>query len=84
MQAEVKIKLNSGGVRSLLRSAEVKADLDARARRIAATAGQGMVATSTIGRKRALAMVRTASTDAMVREATSRDLTRAIDAGRGR
>lgn len=83
MPPQVRIKLNSSGVRALLKDPAVEQDLMARAKRIAATAGRGMVATSTTGRKRALAMVRTASTEAMVAEATSRALTRAIDAGRG-
>jgi hypothetical protein len=82
--ATVRIKLNSGGVRELLRSSEVENDLKGRAQRIAAAAGEGMVATSTVGRRRALAMVRTASTKAMVAEATERRLTMAIDAGRSR
>jgi len=80
--SQVQIKLNSAGVREMLRSPGVRADLDSRARRIAAQAGPGMSAASSIGRRRALAMVWTDTPDAMAAEATSRALTRAIDAGR--
>lgn len=77
------VKLVSKGMRDLLRSDEVRSDLAERARRIAAAAGPGMAYSSTIGRRRALAMVWTDTPEAMVAEAHGRDLTRAIDAGRG-
>lgn len=80
--ANVKIKLNRPGVRELLRSAEVQADLARRARAIAAAAGPGMEVDTEVGSNRARASVRTVTTDARRREATERALTRAIDAGR--
>lgn len=77
------IKLNSSGIRELLKSPGVVADLEDRASRIAAAAGAGMeTAGATIGRNRARATVVTASYEAMLAEATDRALTRAIDAGR--
>jgi hypothetical protein len=76
------VKLNRKGMRDLLRSEEVRKDLDRRAARVAAAAGPGMEHSSTIGRNRALAMVWTETVDAMVAEATDRKLTRAIDAAR--
>lgn len=76
------IKLNRAGMKELLRSEEVRRDLERRARNIAVSAGDGMGHSSTIGRKRALAMVWTDTPEAMVAEARTRKLTRAIDAGR--
>jgi hypothetical protein len=60
----------------------VQKDLDRRAARIAAAAGPGFEATSQPSR-RARASVITATAEARAAEATSRALTRAIDAGRG-
>jgi hypothetical protein len=80
---DVKIELNAAGVRALLQSGEVQADLHSRAQRIAGAAGEGMEVESSVGRSRARATVRTESTDARVAEATGRSLTNAIDAGRG-
>lgn len=77
-----KVKLNSQGVRALLRSTEVRNDLERRARRIAAAAGDGMEAESSIGRNRARASVWTATIEAMRAEADEMALTRALDAGR--
>lgn len=79
---DVKIELNSDGVRALLRSPGVQADLDARARRISAAAGPGMLPTVEAGKTRARASVITASDEARRAEATGRALTRAVDAGR--
>lgn len=79
---DVKVKLNKAGVRELLRSAEVEADLVSRARRIASAAGSGHEVQSGKGRNRARAEVVTATFDAMREEAMNRNLTRAIDAGR--
>ena len=81
--ARPRIELNSAGVRELLRSPEVRADLDSRARAIAAAAGEGMESDSQVGKGRARATVWTDTVEAMEAEATERALTRAIDAGRG-
>ena len=80
--ADPKVKLNKAGMRDLLRSDEMRRDLDRRAAAIAATAGDGMAHATTVGRNRALAMVWTATFEAMRAEAVDRKLTRAIDAGR--
>ena len=80
--ANVRIVLNRKGVRELLRSPEVLADLERRARRIASSAGPGHAVDSEVGRNRARASVRTDSIDAMLAEADTHQLTRAIDAGR--
>jgi hypothetical protein len=69
-------------MRDLLRSPEVRRDLERRARNIAAAAGPGFEADSEIGRNRARASVWTATFEAMAAEATDRALTRSIDAGR--
>lgn len=78
----VRIELNSQGVRDLLRSSEVKADLQRRADNIAAAAGPGFVADSTTGPNRARASVGTTDIESMRAEAEDRALTRALDAGR--
>ena len=77
-----RIKLNSKAVRDLLRSSEMVADLDARARRIEQAAGPGHKSEAQAGRSRALASVWTVTRQAKEDEARSRSLTRAIDAGR--
>ena len=84
MFKSVRIELNAAGVRSLLQSSDVQADLQGRAERIAAAAGGApdFVAESRVGATRARASVRTATFDGMRAEATDRVLSRALDAGR--
>lgn len=77
-----RIELNSQGVRELLKSNEIKADLQRRAEAIARAAGPGFIADSTVGPNRARASVGTTDIDSMRAEAEDRVLTRAIDAGR--
>lgn len=85
----VRVKVNRTAVRTLLRSSEMRAELERRARRIAAAADAnagtpgGHRVDSDIGKNRARAAVITATPKAMHQEATKRSLTRAIDAGRG-
>lgn len=78
----VRIELNSRGVRELLRSPGVRADIDRRVRAIAAAAGEGMEPSTIAGRNRARGSVITGTWDARHSEATNRALTRALDAGR--
>lgn len=80
--ANIRIEVNRKGVRDLLRSREVEADLTRRAQAIAAAAGAGHEVDSEVGRNRVRVSVRTDTIDAMLAEATSRSLTRALDAGR--
>lgn len=80
--AKVRIVLKRRGVRDLLRSFGVQADLERRAENIAAAAGPGHEAESEVGPNRARASVRTDTVEAMLAEASTRSLTRAIDAGR--
>lgn len=80
--ARIRIALNRKSVRSLLSSPAVAADLERRARAIAAAAGPGHRVESAIGRNRARAAVITDTAEAAFAEATGRSLTRAIDAGR--
>jgi len=77
-----RIVLKAGGARELRRHPKIEADLLARAKRIAAAAGDGHEASSQVGVNRARASVITVSFPAMVREARDRTLTRSIDAGR--
>jgi hypothetical protein len=81
--ANIRVEVNSAGIQGVLKSAEVQADLEARARRIAAAAGAGMEAGSRIGKTRARASVITATRKARLAEAVDRALTKALDAGRG-
>lgn len=75
------IKLNRPGVRELLRDPKT-IDLENRTRRMAAAAGPGMEPDVSVGKERARGEVRTDTVDAMLAEAKTRDLTRAIDAAR--
>lgn len=77
------IKLNRRGMRELLRSQSVLADLERRAKDISDAAGPGHRVEAQVGRNRARAAVITDTVDAKLGEAKRRTLTRAVDAGRG-
>lgn len=77
-----RLVVHHDAIAELLKSAEVQADLERRGRQIAAAAGEGMEVETRVGRTRARTSVFTATEDAIIAEATRRDLTRAIDAGR--
>jgi hypothetical protein len=80
----MRFKLNARALRELCNSPAVVAELKRRASRIAAAAGEGMVVMpAETGRNRARVAVITATYRARHAEATSRALTRALDAGRG-
>lgn len=83
MAEKFRVEINSAGIQALLKSGEVEAFLKAKAERIAAAAGEGMEATSRIGKTRARASVVTATRAARKAEAVDRALTKALDAGRG-
>jgi hypothetical protein len=80
--ANVKIKLNRAGVRTLLRGSEMQAILRRSAGGIAGAAGPGHEVHVSAGRNRARAEVVTKTIDAMLAEAKNRNLTRAVDSGR--
>lgn len=80
--ANVKVVVNRQAVRELLKSPEIRADLERRGRRIASAAGAGHEVESFMGRNRVRVTVRTDTFEARYAEATTRDLSRAIDAGR--
>lgn len=79
----IRIKWNHDGFRQLLQSDGVLNDLQQRAERIAAAAGEGFEVEVRVGATRAHARVYSATPDAMRAEETDHVLTRAIDAGRG-
>lgn len=79
----VKIKLNHNTVGQLLRSHEMQAILNQKGHQIAAAAGPGHRVEEGPTPKRARTAVITDTWHARKAEATSRNLTRAIDAGRG-
>ncbi len=78
-----RVKLNSRAIAALLKSPEVRRDLEDRAKRGAAAAGPGYSYESSIGRTRALAMVWADSPEAKWREGREHNLMRAQDAMRG-
>lgn len=82
MGKNVRIVVNHEGVRALLHSPSVLADLKRRADAIAAKAGPGMVVTTHVGPNRVRANVITATMPARIAEAKHRALTAAIDAAR--
>lgn len=69
--------------RQVLKGPGTLAELRRRADRVAALAGEGMEASSMVGRNRARASVVTATFDARRAEAKTRALSRAFDAARG-
>jgi hypothetical protein len=77
------LRLNSSGMREMLKSSGVMADLVARAERVAQTAGPGMEASSVTGKTRARASVITATTEARYNEASGKTLTRAFGQAAG-
>lgn len=80
-----KFVANPKGIRELLRSPQVAADLAVRAQRVAAAASDSSAkynVHSEIGRNRARAAVVTGNIEAMVVEAREHRLARAIDAAR--
>lgn len=82
--AGVRISINKAGARALLKSPAVQADLRARAERIANAAGgePDFEVDVRTGSSRARASVRTATAAGRRAEATTRALSRAVDAGR--
>lgn len=78
----VTVKMNRQGVDALLKSPDVAAELNRRARRIASAAGPGMEVRSSIGRTRARAVVITSTPEARAAEATDRRLSAALWSGR--
>lgn len=87
MATQIRIQRNSRGIRALLQSAAVQADLVARAQRIeeqARALGDGeFEARGWRGADRAQATVITADAEAMRSQAESNVLIRALGAGRG-
>lgn len=81
-KSKARIEMNGKGIRALLQSAGIRADLERRAARIAAAAGEGFTSNGYTGRNRARAGVVTATSAARRAQAEDKALTRAIDAGR--
>lgn len=77
-----KVVINRDGARAVRCAPGVLADLERRARAIAAAAGPGMVVRTSVGPNRARAAVITATLRARRGQAKDKRLTRAIDAGR--
>ncbi len=79
----VRVKVNRKAVVWYLKGGGgVREDLDARAARISAAAGEGMEVDGDVGQKRYRASVRTATFEARKAEAKGRALSKALAAGR--
>lgn len=76
------VKINHKGIRDLLRSEEIAADLEDRAWRVADAAGEGHRVEVSIGPNRARAAIITDTYEAARSEAEDRTLTQAVDAAR--
>lgn len=72
------VAINRKGIRTILRSAEMRAMLERHATRIARNAGPGHETDSAVGRNRARASVIAATPEARRAEQTRRALTRAL------
>lgn len=81
--AKVRIEVNRKGVSEILKDHRTEALCMEVAERVAATAGEGMEASSQIGARRARASVITATFEARLAEAQGRALSRAVESGRG-
>lgn len=83
MAAGVKLVMNYAGMKAIMKSPGVLADLMRRGNAVRAAAGHGHMVTSRIGQTRARVSVITGTEGARRREAETRNLTRALDAARG-
>lgn len=84
MATKIKIEMIPAGFSGTMRSAEVKADLKARAERVRdATGVEGFEVIETDNAGRSGALVVATTYEARKAEATDKVLTKAIDAGRG-
>lgn len=80
--ADVTVRLKIGGIRQVLRSAEVQKEVARRAQRGAAAAGPGIEAVVKPHKYTARAFVQTADEEGRRREADGKVLNRALDAMR--
>lgn len=81
MAKQVIIKVNSAGVRELLKSDDFRYDMLQRAKAIADTAGEGYIAVAAVGFDRAYGIVRTDTPEARLDEAQNHTLLRSLHAG---
>lgn len=78
MASKIRVVLNHGQVRALLRSQEMLAVVKAEAQAMADIAGPGFEVSAVLGENRARASVITATVDAQLSEARDRTLTKAL------
>lgn len=84
MAKNMRVKWHLKNWKALRNSPEVRADLDSRASRIAATAGEGFTRRQAkVGKNRARASVGTNSWASMKAQSEDNVLQRALNAGRG-
>ena len=81
--ARKKTDVNAKEVGGLLKGTAMRADITRRVRAIAAAAGPGFTPSVVVGRTRIRGSVITSTQAARQAEATTRALSRALDAGRG-
>lgn len=81
-KVNIRVRLNRSGIRAMLRSEGVQADLLRRAENVARAAGPGHEASVIPGKNRARASVITVTREAKEAEATRRNLSTSVDAAR--
>lgn len=81
MATTVRVQIDRKAIGQFLKGSQVQAMLRSHAQRIAANAGPGFEARSSVGRTRARSVVIATTTEARLAEATDRSLSRAL--GRG-
>lgn len=81
-RSKIRVEMNSKGVGQLLKSDEVRRDLERRAAAIAQAAGPGHILDTNMGPNRVEVEVVTRTFEARANEARNRSLSRAIGAGR--
>lgn len=79
---QIRIELDSKGIKQLLQGAEVGDDIKRRTDAVARRAGEGMRSSTYTGRDRVRGMVWTGTAEARKAEAESRALLKALDAAR--
>jgi hypothetical protein len=83
MSVTIRVQIDQKAVGELLKGVEVQEDLTSRGDAIQAAAGPGHSVLLRTGGDRAAVFIRTETAEAKYKEATERNLTRALDAGRG-
>lgn len=82
MAKSIQVRMKSSGAAALLNGPEMVADMDRRAKAVAAAAGVGYVGDGRAGRARAHGMARTDTGDSVYDNARRNTLLKSLGAGR--